>query len=74
MDSGRPRVDARDVPGEEYLVVGGRELRLTHPDRVLYPATGTTKSDVIAYYAAVAGAICRTWPGGRRPASGGRTG
>ena len=57
MDSARPRVDARDVTGEEYLVVGRQELRLTHPDRVLYPATGTTKSDVINYYAAVAGAM-----------------
>jgi bifunctional non-homologous end joining protein LigD len=57
MDSARPRVDARDVTGEEYLVVGGQELRLTHPDRVLYPATGTTKSDVISYYAAVAGVM-----------------
>ena len=50
MDSARSGVDA----GEEYLVVAGQELRLTNPDRVLYPATGTTKADVIAYYAAVA--------------------
>lgn len=41
-------------PGEEYLVVDGRELRLTNPDRVLFAATGTTKSDVIAFYMAVA--------------------
>src|SRR6478609_2959468 len=50
MDSARSGVDA----GEEYLVVAGQEFRLTNPDRVLYPATGTTKADVIAYYAAVA--------------------
>lgn len=36
-------------------MVAGQELRLTHPDRVLYPATGTTKNDVIEYYVAVAG-------------------
>ncbi len=53
MDPTRPRVEA----GEEYLVVGGQELRLTHPDRVLYPATGTTKTDVISYYVGVAGAM-----------------
>ena len=41
--------------GEEYLVVAGQELRLTNPERVLYPATGTTKADVIGYYAEVAG-------------------
>ncbi len=33
--------------------VGGRTLRLTNLDKVLYPATGTTKGDVIAYYAEV---------------------
>lgn len=34
--------------------VAGHRLRLTHPDKVLYPATGTTKADVIAYYQDVA--------------------
>ena len=43
--------------GEQYLLVGGQELRLTHVERVLYPATGTTKSDVIDYYVAVAGVM-----------------
>lgn len=40
--------------GRERVRVGGRELTLTNLDKVLYPATGTTKADVIAYYAAVA--------------------
>src|SRR5664279_204579 len=35
-------------------VIDGRELKITTPGRVLYPATGTTKSDVLDYYAAVA--------------------
>ena len=35
-------------------VIDGRELKITTPGRVLYPATGTTKTDVLDYYAAVA--------------------
>ncbi|MBD8608704.1 non-homologous end-joining DNA ligase [Aeromicrobium sp. CFBP 8757] len=38
----------------ENVVVSGRRLRLTHPDKVVYPASGTTKADVIAYYVAIA--------------------
>ncbi|NYG99760.1 ATP-dependent DNA ligase [Schumannella luteola] len=34
--------------------VDGRRLTLTNLDKVMYPATGTTKGDVIDYYAAVA--------------------
>ncbi|MCU1515568.1 MAG: ATP-dependent ligase [Pseudarthrobacter sp.] len=33
--------------------MAGRELTLTNLDKVIYPATGTTKADVLAYYAAV---------------------
>ncbi|KQO61251.1 ATP-dependent DNA ligase [Curtobacterium sp. Leaf261] len=36
------------------VVVGGRTMTLTNLDKVLYPETGTTKGDVLAYYAAVA--------------------
>lgn len=43
--------------GKERVRVGGRELTLTNLDKVMYPATGTTKADVIAYYAAVAPVI-----------------
>lgn len=35
-------------------VVEGRRVSLTHLDRVLYPATGTVKAELIEYYAAVA--------------------
>lgn len=43
------------MPGEEQLVrVDGRRLRLTNLDKVLYPATGTTKGEVIEYYTRVA--------------------
>lgn len=34
--------------------VGGRLVRLTTLDRVLWPATGTTKADMVDYYASVA--------------------
>lgn len=40
---------ARD---EDSTEVGG--VRLTHPDRVLYPAQGITKRELAAYYEAVA--------------------
>lgn len=44
------------APGsaQQTVTVGGRRLKLTSLDRVMYPATGTTKADVLAYYAAVA--------------------
>lgn len=38
----------------ERVRVGGRELVVTSLDKVMYPETGTTKADVLAYYAAVA--------------------
>ncbi|MFF1882570.1 ATP-dependent DNA ligase [Pseudarthrobacter sp. NPDC058196] len=40
--------------GRERVRVAGRELSLTNLDKIIYPETGTTKADVLAYYAAVA--------------------
>jgi len=41
--------------GARQLVeVDGRRLRLTNLDKVMYPETGMTKGEVIAYYAEVA--------------------
>lgn len=34
--------------------IGGRRLRLTNLDKVLYPETGTTKGEVIDYYTRIA--------------------
>jgi bifunctional non-homologous end joining protein LigD len=34
--------------------VGGRELKLSNLDKVLYPQAGFTKGDLISYYAAIA--------------------
>jgi bifunctional non-homologous end joining protein LigD len=40
--------------GSAEIVVAGRRLRLTSLDKVLWPATGFTKAQMIEYYAAVA--------------------
>ncbi|GMA25474.1 hypothetical protein GCM10025864_32330 [Luteimicrobium album] len=64
------------TPGEqtEVVTVDGHDVRLTNLDKVLYPATGTTKRDVIEYYAAVAATMLphvtdrpvtrKRWPNG----------
>ena len=38
--------------GAVETTVEGRELKLSNLDKVLYPQTGFTKGDLIAYYAA----------------------
>lgn len=35
------------------VVVDGRTVRVSNPDKVLYPTTGTTKLEVVRYYEAV---------------------
>lgn len=43
------------MPSSAQIVeVDGRRVRLTNLDKILYPETGTTKGEVIAYYTAVA--------------------
>jgi bifunctional non-homologous end joining protein LigD len=37
--------------------VGGRTVRFSNPDKVLWPATGTTKRDLLEYYLAVAAVL-----------------
>jgi bifunctional non-homologous end joining protein LigD len=39
------------------LTVGRRRVRLTHPERVLFPGDGVTKGDLAEYYAAIGDAI-----------------
>ncbi len=46
------RVSGQDAA--QVVQVGGQRLALRNLDKVLYPATGTTKGEVIAYYSAVA--------------------
>ncbi|WP_434810355.1 ATP-dependent DNA ligase [Microbacterium sp. bgisy189] len=42
------------MAAEQLVEVEGRRLRLSNLDKVLYPATGTTKGEVIDYYSRVA--------------------
>lgn len=44
---------ARDVHAERAIAVPS-EFRITHPERVVFPDTGTTKGDVAAYYETMA--------------------
>ncbi len=44
----------RRPDGALAVVVDGRALKLTNWDKVLYPETGFTKGDLIAYYARIA--------------------
>jgi bifunctional non-homologous end joining protein LigD len=39
------------------LQAGGRRVRVTHPERVLFPGDGVTKGDLAEYYAAIGDAI-----------------
>lgn len=39
--------------------VGGRSVRITHPDRVYFPARGETKLDLVRYYLSVGDGIVR---------------
>lgn len=41
-------------PREQTVDVEGRRIRVSHLDKVLYPAVGTTKAEVIDYYARIA--------------------
>ena len=50
---------------QQTVTVEGRTLRLSNLDKVLYQGTGTTKGDVLAYYAAVAPHLIRH--AGHRP-------
>jgi bifunctional non-homologous end joining protein LigD len=43
--------------GAMAVLVEGRRLRISNWDKVLYPATGFTKGDLVAYYARIAPAV-----------------
>jgi DNA primase len=42
------------VADDRQVSVGGREFTLTHPDKMLFPADGYTKADLVACYRRVA--------------------
>jgi bifunctional non-homologous end joining protein LigD len=63
-----------DRRGDAIVEVEGHEIKLTNLDKVLYPATGTTKAEIITYYSQVAGVLLpllrdrpvtrKRWPNG----------
>src|SRR3954454_8995153 len=76
-----PRVPDMPKPEATTVDAGGRELRVSSPDRVIFPATertpAITKLDVVEYYLAVGDGIMRAlarrpttlerWPKGVHP-------
>src|SRR5918998_1403409 len=69
------------VASETFIDAGGRELRVSSPERVIFPATERTpeltKLDIVEYYVAVEDGIMRAlrnrpttlerWPKGVQP-------
>nr|WP_282851543.1 ATP-dependent DNA ligase [Gulosibacter sediminis] len=54
---------------DQAVKVGGHRIKVSNLDKVLYPSTGTTKGDVIAYYSAIAETMlphCRDRPATRK--------
>lgn len=43
----------------EVIEVGGREVRISHPDKLVFPEPGLTKLDLVEYYLAVADGALR---------------
>ena len=51
---------ARGEHGDDvHLDVGGRDVRISSPDRVYFPARGETKLDLVNYYLSVGDGIVR---------------
>lgn len=48
------RLGSELAPGKSELLIGGKRLAVSNLDKVLYPAVGFTKGDVINYYIQVA--------------------
>lgn len=47
------------MPKSRVLDVAGREVTITNPDKVLFPAKGVTKLDLVRYYLSVADGALR---------------
>lgn len=47
------------MSAEQWVDVDGRRVRLSNLDKVLWPATGTTKGEMLHYYTRVAPALLR---------------
>jgi bifunctional non-homologous end joining protein LigD len=49
----------RESPDSQTLRVGGHEIVVTHPEKVLFPEANVTKLDLVNYYLAVADGALR---------------
>ncbi|MGZ8399107.1 MAG: non-homologous end-joining DNA ligase [Gemmatimonadales bacterium] len=54
MGTSRRNATSKDGDSRELLVVGGREVSISNPGKVLFPEAGYTKLDLARYYLAVA--------------------
>ena len=54
MGTSRRKATTKDADSHELLVVGGREVSISNPGKVLFPEPGYTKLDLARYYLAVA--------------------
>jgi bifunctional non-homologous end joining protein LigD len=54
MGTLRRKATTKDTDNHELLVVGGREVSISNPGKVLFPEPGYTKLDLARYYIAVA--------------------
>ncbi|MGS0683571.1 non-homologous end-joining DNA ligase [Nakamurella sp. GG22] len=59
MGGGVAVAGKRDTSEPVELTVGERTVRITHPERVYFPATGATKLDLAHYYLSVGDGIVR---------------
>src|SRR5215212_10325589 len=46
-------------PNRELLMIDGREVAISNPDKILFPEAGFTKLDLVRYYLAVADGALR---------------
>ena len=70
------------MASEQTVTVDGRLVKISNLDKVLYPETGTTKADVLAYYAEVGPTMLphlyerpatrKRWPDGVGPGKDGK--
>ena len=54
MGTSRRKASTKEGDSREVLVVGGREVSISNPGKVLFPEPGYTKLDLARYYIAVA--------------------
>ena len=59
MTKARRTSSGKSDGGHELIVVGGREISISNPDKVLFPGPRHTKLDLVRYYLAVADGALR---------------